>query len=131
MQLDNCDEGVWLVIKNGSCTTTRPVAPDYVELDAALHFLQDRMTEVMMEKSKLQSTSVKMSKKEIKAWKAFDKVMGKDHPTRYTFPSMHDIADAGCKYIKSKIKSSVSKKVKIKKIKEYKPLDPILSLDII
>jgi len=126
--MDDAGDGAWLVIKIGNSTSRRPIKPCFEELDAALNFLLEGMTKAMSKKSKLRPRSVRMSKKEIRAWKAYDKIMGKDKPQYFEYASLYEIAEAGRDYVRKKI---VAKKNKEKREEITDMGNPILALDIL
>lgn len=122
-------DGAYLYIKDGNCTTSKPITPGFEELDAALHYLSEGMVKAMLKKSKLRPTVTPLSKKEIKAWAAYKKIMGKDTPSFFQYDSLYDIAQEGCKYVRNKIiKKELQKKEK--DIKEENIVNPISSLDL-
>lgn len=99
--LDGLSNGCWLVVVRGGSTCCRNfIDPKLVELDAALKYLEDGLVEAMHEAAKMRPRSVKMSKKELKAWKAYEKVMGKDNPSYFEYASLWEIANKGCEYLK-------------------------------
>lgn len=133
--LEGLSNGVHMVfVQGGSVSIDMKFVPSWKELDAALHYLREGMVKAMSEKSKMRlHQSVKMSPKEIKAWAAYKKTMGKEIPRYFEYPSHWDIADAGIEYIrKIMIECDMDvKKIKKKcKIKERKFINSILSLSI-
>lgn len=125
--ITDAGDGAWLVIKNGNCTSRRPLKPDFEELDAALNYLLEGMVQAMSEKSKLRPKSVRMSKKEIRAWNAYEKIMGKDKPQYFEYASLYEIAEAGRDYVRKRI---VTKKRREKREEIVDMGNPILLLDI-
>ena len=110
MRTDEFTKGTWLVVVEDGCTSVKRIDPDFPELDAALHYVHDTMTKAMSRKAKMRPKSIRMSDKEIEAWKAYEKVMGADDIPRYfEFASLSEIADAGCKVIKKRAKSEKKK----------------------
>ena len=107
--LDDDDNGHWLVVKTKGCSSATQIDPDYAELDAALYHVREAMIQAMHKKSELRSKSGLMSEKEQRAWKAYDKIMGADKPTYFEFPSLYEIAQAGCDVIKEKAKRNIAK----------------------
>jgi len=128
---DSLSDGAWLVVKNGNCTTTIPVKPDFVEVDAALNYLIEGMVQAMLKESEMRPSSTRMSKKEIKAWKTYEKTMGKDKPTYFVYSSMCEIAHAGRKYLRERIVVKKKKRIKKEIIESEKTIDPIMALEIL
>lgn len=122
-------KGSWLVVVEDNCTSTTPIDPDFTELDAALYYVKEAMIKAMSEKSKMRPKSVRMSNKELKAWKAYEKIMGDDKPAYFEFASLDEIAKAGCEVIKSR---SVSNKKKYRKKCKNKieNMNSILELEV-
>lgn len=127
MNDDELRDGAYLVVKSEHCTSTRPIKSDFVELDAALSFLHEGMIKAMLKGAELRPKSVRMSTKEIKAWRAYKKIMGKDIPRYFEYSSMNDIAQSGCDYIRKKI---IAKKKKERREEIVDMGNPILVLDI-
>lgn len=99
--LDGLQMGTWLVVVKAGCTSCRPIdKPEYAKLDFALHELKEVMVKAMLEAAKLRPSVTKLSKKEQKAWKAYEEIMGKDKPSYFHFASMEEIAREGCEAIK-------------------------------
>lgn len=117
--LDGLTNGSWLVIVNGNSTSIRKVIePKFLELEASLKYLEEGLCSAMLDSAKLRPRSTPISKKEQKAWAAFQKIMGKDHPVYFEFASLHEIAQKGCEYLR---KVMVENKCNIKKIeKKYR-----------
>jgi hypothetical protein len=88
--------------------------------------MKEAMVRAMSKKAELRPHSTKMSKKEIKAWEAYEATMGKDMPTYFSYPSLYDIATAGCEAIKEKAKKN--KKKFAKEIKRN--INPISDLEL-
>jgi hypothetical protein len=99
--LEGTGNGCWLVIKDDNSTSYRQIDPLFAELDAALHFLREGMIKKMLEKSSMRPINVKLTKKEKRAWEAYQKIMGKDKTSFFEYPSMHEIAEHGCKYVRN------------------------------
>ena len=98
---DGLGSGAWLVIvKPGSTSCRNKVDTNHIEIDASLQYLHDGLCKAMAEKSKLRPKSVRMSPKEIRAWKAYEKIMGKDIPMYFEYASHSEIADSACDYVK-------------------------------
>lgn len=125
----------WLVVRNENSTSYRQIDPLFIELDAALYFLKEGMIKTMLDKSSLRPRSQKMTRKEQKAWKAYNEIMGKDSPTFFAYPSMNDIAESGCKFIKDiliknemnieKISKTHCKKTKKQKREKNNPISDL------
>jgi hypothetical protein len=85
----------------------------------------------MHKAGEIRSRNCKMSKKEIRAWKEFDRIMGKDKPNLFEYASYFDIVNAGCEYIR---KIMIENKMNIEKIKEnfksQKIINSILGLEV-
>ena len=131
MNPNDIDYGTYLVVVEKHNRTTIPIKPDFKEIDAALYFLREEMIKVMLKKAKMRGNVTLMSPKERKGWEAFRKVTGeKDIPRYFSFPSMHDIADAGCKFIRKKIVAKKKPK-KQKVVKSTEITNVISSLEIL
>jgi len=126
MRNEELSKGTWLVVVEEGHTSATQIEPDFPELDAALYHVKEGMLKAMHEKSKMRPSSIPWSKKEIKAWDAYQKIMGKDMPTYFQFPSLHDIAKAGCEVIREKAK----KEKKKYRNKPNKKVNPIMDLEI-
>ena len=107
--IDNLEKGTWLVVVEDGSTSATQIKPDFAEIDAALYYMKEAMVRAMAKKAELRPHSTKMSKKEIKAWEAYEATMGKDMPTYFSYPSLYDIATAGCETIKEKAKKNKKK----------------------
>lgn len=103
----NClQAGHWLInIMPGSTSLRYKLNPEveYPNLAAALEEYKDELISVMSNASKLRPHSIKMSKKEIRAWNKYKEIMGKDIPTYFTYESLWDIANMGIKKLEEKI----------------------------
>ena len=133
--LDGLSNGVWLVIvKDGSTSCRRKINPKLIELDGALHYLQEGLCKALIKASEMRPKSTPISKKEQKAWSAYKKAMGKDMPRYFEYASFSEIADAGCDYIKGVLDNnnmSVSKiKEKYETPKQKLSESSIMSLEI-
>jgi len=131
---EGLSRGTWLVVvKEGGVSCRTLIKPKCMELEAALHFLHEGLCDAMHEESKMKPQSVLMSKKERKAWKAFEKTMGKDMPSAFMYPSFSAIADNGCKYLRKVI---LDNGFDIKKISEKtqnidtESINPIKDLEV-
>ena len=113
---DGLGNGSWIVVvKKGSVTIRKLINPKCLELEAALYYLEEGLCEAMSKKAKMRPRDIPMSKKEIGAWKKFEKTMGKDMPRYFEFAAYQEIADAGCQYLRKII---VENDFDIKKIRE-------------
>lgn len=120
------EKGSWLVVVGDGSASIQLVNPDFVETKAALHHVKDAMTKVMLKASELRPQSVQMSKKEIKAWAAYEKAMGDDMPNMFQYASIHEVVEAGAKVIEEQIEKD-KKKFK-KQLTEER--NSILDLDV-
>jgi hypothetical protein len=122
---DGLDKGAWYVVVKNGCTSIRTaIEPKFKELDAALHYLHEGLVDAISDASKIRPTSVKLSEKEIKAWDAFEKIMGgKDNLPRYfaQYASYDEIARKGCEYLR---KIMMENKMDIEQIKMKFPKRP-------
>jgi len=113
---DGLAEGSWLVtVKPGSKSIRRAINPKFIELEAALEYLEEGLVCAISEACKARPSSVRMSNEEIKAWEQFEKIAGDDFPKLLHYASNSDIARAGCDYVK-KIMTEYG--LNIKKIKK-------------
>lgn len=130
--LDGLPNGSWLVVVEKGCTSCkRYIRPMLPELDAALHYLQEGLCKAMHKVSELRPHSTKMSKKERRAWDAYEKIMGKDMPSYFYYPSLNEIAEKGCEYLKQIMLENNLDKDKIKEKYEVKKvIDTILDLEV-
>ena len=105
---DCLEAGHWLINIMPYSTSLRyklnPEA-EYPNLAAALEEYKDEIVSCMSEASKLRPHSIKMSKKEIKAWNKYKDIMGKDIPRYFTYNSLWDIANAGIEKLEEKLLS--------------------------
>ena len=124
--IDDLEKGTWLVVVEDNTTSAVQVNPDFIEIDAALHYMKEAMVRSMAKKAELRPHSTKMSKKEIKAWETYNETMGKDMPTYFSYPSLYDIATAGCEAIREKVKKNKNKFAK--EIKRN--INPITDLEL-
>jgi len=95
-------KGIYLVSVRPGCTTIRTMLnPKFAELDAALDCLQEGLTKAIAKQSEMRPSSIPLTVREQKAWKAFDKIMG-GQKVRYfaTFASYSEIAESGATYVK-------------------------------
>lgn len=103
---DCLEKGHWLInIMPNSTSLRYKLNPEieYPNLAAALEEYKDEIVSCMSEASKLRPHSIKMSKKEIKAWNEYKKIMGKNIPMYFGYMSLWDIANAGIKRLGEKI----------------------------
>lgn len=113
---DGLTNGVWLVVvKSGSKSCRSKINPKLIEVEGALHYLHEGLCESMRKASEMRPRSIKMSKKEQRAWEAYKKIIGKEIPTYFEYASFSEIADAGCDYIK---KILCENKMSVEKVKE-------------
>ena len=113
---EGLSKGAWLVIVEESGKSIRTVInPKFIELDTALRYLEDGLCSAISAASKMRPNVTVMSKKEQRAWDAYRKIMGKDIPRYFSFPSNHEIAEKGCDYIR---KIMLDNNVDMAKIKE-------------
>jgi hypothetical protein len=114
--LDGLTNGVWIVVVGpNSKSCRRKLNAKHAELDGALEYLHEGLCKAMCKAGEIKSRSVKMSPKELRAWKAYDKIIGKDKPSAFCFASYSDIADSACEYIR---KILIENGCNVKKIKE-------------
>jgi len=132
MILDGLPNGSWLVIVKKGCTSCkRLIKPSFLELDAALHYLEEGLTNAMAEASKMRPRSTKMSKKERGAWDVYEKTMGKDMPRYFEYSSLGEIAEKGREYLKKVMLENSCDKDKIRaKYEVIKVIDTILDLEV-
>lgn len=113
---DGLGKGAWMVIVEPSSKSIRTqVQPKFVELDAALRYLEDGLCKAMTKASEMRPHSVQISKKEKKAWDAFQKIIGKDIPRYFEYPSHWEIVNSGCEYLR---KIMLENNMNVDKIKE-------------
>lgn len=127
MNAKELSKGSWLVtVEDGSSSATTAIEPDFIELHAASHYVREAMVKAMHEKSQLRPRTIRMSSKEKKAWKAYEKIMGDDIPAYFEYASLYEIADAGIKVLvgKAKRKKQSNRKI-ITKIN-----NTIMSMDL-
>jgi hypothetical protein len=99
--LDGLYMGSWLVIVKPGTTSICPISkPEYAKLDVALSEFKEVVVKAMFKASELRPKVTKLSKKEQKAWKAYEDIMGKDKPSYFYYPSLNDIVQEGCEAIK-------------------------------
>ena len=130
---DGLHNGTWLVVIDKGVSCRSLIKPKCMELEAALHFLQEGLCRALSEKSKMRPKQVKMSKKEQKAWKIFEKTMGKDMPQYFEYASFSEIADAGCDYLRKVILENKFDIVKISEKMQNVDIDsvnPIRDLEV-
>lgn len=126
--------GTWMVVvTRGSTSCRRLIRPKCMELEAALHFLSEGLCKAMSDKSKMRPRQVKMSKKEIKAWRVYKKTMGKDMPRYFEYPSFQEIADAGAEYLRKVILENgfdIRKIAEAAKVTDSTAINPIKDLEL-
>lgn len=133
MNTNELEEGTWLVVVDGNSTSYKQIKPDFLEVEAALSYLQEKMVKEMHKICEMRPKTTIMSKKEQKAWAKYKEIMGKDMPKYFEFPSLYEISQKGCEFLKE----NIVKKKTHKKSKTYKTLEeekkriinPILQLD--
>jgi len=132
--LEGLTTGAWLIIVTKGCKSIKTtLKPKLAELDAALEYLHEGLCKAMYKANEMRPRSIVMSKKEQKAWKAFDKIMGKDKPNGFEFASNSEIADKGCEYLRNIMlenKCDIKKIEKKYKIKPRKIINAISDLQL-
>lgn len=118
-ETDYLSDGFWLVEVDGGSRSYIPIKPDYPELDAALKTLKNELTQGLLKESEIKPKVTILSKKERKAWDAYEKIMGDEKPTCFYYDSIHDIVHNACENIHKKTmnKKRRSKKAMKKPIK--------------
>jgi len=102
--LDGLNNGMWLVeVKEGSTACTTLKDAEYAKLDAALYEFKEALLSAMSKESQLKPKATKLSKKEQRAWKAYEDIMGKDMPQYFYYSSLDAIAKAGCEVIRKRM----------------------------
>ena len=82
------------------------VEPDLTSVKAALVEFKEVLVNKLRDASKLRPITIKISKKERKAWDNYEKEMGKDIPVMFGYQSLSDIAEeAISEFEKSVLKS--------------------------
>lgn len=113
---DGLGEGAWLVTVDRGCQTIRTVlSPKFIELEAALRYLEDGLCNAMSEASKMRPRETPISEKEKKAWKVYEKTMGDDMPRYFCHASFWEVARKGCEYLKKIMEQYNCNVEKIKK----------------
>ena len=131
---DGLGRGAWLVtVEPGSKSIRTAISPKFIELEAALKYLEDGLCNALSKASEMRPRSTPISEKEQRAWKAFRTIVGMDMPRYFEYASFSEIAQKGCEYIK---KVMIENNMNIEKIKEkYEVkkrdiINPILGLEI-
>jgi len=101
---DVLQDGAWLVIVRPGSTTIRPVEPAYVEVEAALHEVEDAMVTAMVDAAQLAPRSRDQTPKEKRAYDAYCNVMGGEVALQLEGKSFWDIAQAGLNRVREIIK---------------------------
>lgn len=132
---EGLENGTWLVVvKPGSKSMRTLLRPKISELEAALNYLHEGLIDAIREASEMRPSSVFLSKKEQKAWKAFNKIMGEDKVRYFAeFASYDEIARKGCEYVKNIMLENKCNINKIKKkygIKIKKTISAIMDLEV-
>ena len=131
---DGLGKGAWLVtVGQGCIATRRALHPKFVEIEAGLRYLEDGMCKAMLLKCELGSRDRIISDKEKKAWAKFRKIMGSDMPSMFSYPSLQDVAQSGCEYIKKVMEENDFDLEKIREkfeVKKRQIANPILDLEM-
>jgi hypothetical protein len=131
---DGLGQGAWMVIVDKNCTSIRTIInPKFIELDAALKYLEDGLCRAIAKASEMRPTSEPIGEKEQKAWKAFRTIMGKDMPRYFQYASFSEISQKGRDYIRKIMLENNMDVVKIKEkyeIVKKECTNPILELDV-
>lgn len=95
-------KGIYLVaVRPGSTSIRTLLNPKFAELDAALDCLQEGLTKAIAKQSEMRPSSIPLTAREKKAWKAFDKIMGGEKTRLFAeFASYNEIAASGAAYIR-------------------------------
>jgi hypothetical protein len=113
---DGLGQGAWMVIVDKNCTSIRTVVnPKFIELDAALKYLEEGLCRAIAKASEMRPTSEPIGEKEQNAWKAFRTIMGKDMPRYFQYASFSEISQKGCEYIRKIMLENNMDVAKIKK----------------
>jgi len=121
LAMDGLEEGAWLVTVDGNCKSIRQqLDPKMAELDAALFYLKEELARELYQKSQMRPKSRLMSKKEIKAWDAYKKIMGRDISAYFEYASFDEMASGACDRIKKIVLENNGDIVKIKEKYEIK-----------
>jgi hypothetical protein len=126
--IDDMSSQYILVTKEKGSTGFTPIDPDFIELKAAFEHIKEKMVKEMLKASELRPKSgVKMSDKELKAWKAYEDIMGDDKPKYFEYASLHEIASSAEKIV---LQYAKKEKKKFDKINVDKSINSIHMLDI-
>ena len=102
--------GDWLIsVKPGSTSARRTVEPNFAALSFALKHYEDYIVDRLHEASKLRPASTALTKREQKAWKLYEGVMGSQRPSMFLYQSLQGIVEEANKFIKEKMMEQLNK----------------------
>jgi len=130
---DGLAPGAWLVVVDGNCTSVKKaVNPKFIELDAALKYLETGLCNALLKASEMRPKTIRITEKERRAWREFRRIMGEDMPSYVEYPSNCEVAQKACEYIRKIMIESNCNIDKIKEnyeTKERKFTNPIFDLE--
>lgn len=91
---DGLSEGYWLVRVDKNCTSIhQAIDPDNAAVEHAFQIAEDKLTKILIKASVARfRTSTPLTKKEVKAIKAYNDVMGGSKNLFFEYQSLQDMA---------------------------------------
>lgn len=104
-------EGHYLMTVRQGGASYASVDPVWVEVEAALRAVEETMTKVLSEANKALPDRTRLSDRELKAWRAYCKVLGNDGASlSFRGCSMHGLVQAGLDVVRQHLKAKRSKR---------------------
>ena len=101
--------GSWLiVVDNGFTSIRESLTPDTAAVEAAFKIAEEKLVKILAKASeaKLSKRSIPMTKRERKAWKAYDDVMKGEKFLYFEYDSLYGIAQNILKELRQKSEQS-------------------------
>ena len=90
---DGLAKGSWLVTVDDGCISTRVcVEPNNAAVDAAFGITEEKLVTILAKACEARPKLTALTTKELRAMKAYLKVMGKDRTIMFSYSSLSDIA---------------------------------------
>lgn len=91
--LDGLSTGAWLVVVEKGCTSIRKcVEPDNAAVEAAFQITEEKLVKIIGKACEARPKSTPLTDKELKAIKAYYKVMGQEKTLMFQYQSIFDMA---------------------------------------
>lgn len=103
-------DGHWhVIVRPGSTSIRQVVWPDRMELEAALHDLEDQLVDLIRKASEARPKSVKLSPAEKRAWDNLITVGG-DAFSHLNYQSIAGIAEEICGHVRGKMEERLTER---------------------